>query len=355
MGAPSDPLLYGAYGYTGRLVARRALERGGRFVLAGRREEPVRRLARETGLTWRAFDLSSPAAIVAGLGDSPLVLNCAGPFERTAGPMADACLASGRHYLDITGEVAVFEALAARDGEARAAGVLLLPGVGFDVVPSDCLAVHVARRLPSATRLVIGIDHRGGVSRGTALTMLERAPRGGAVRAGGVLRDEPLGARVRRIDFGHGPRTAVSIPWGDLATAYRSTGIPDIEVYATVPARTRRLLRLARVAAPLLTFPPLRAAARRWVRRRDPGPTDDERARGWTRVWAEATDDEGGRAAARLEGPEAYTFTARAAVAAVERILDADAPVGYQTPGTAFGPDFVLGVEGVDRRDPTDG
>lgn len=346
-----DPLLYGAYGYSGRLVLRRALDRGRRFVLAGRREEPLRRLAGEAGLDWRAFDLASTARIVEGLGDAPLVLNCAGPFEHTARPMVDGCVAAGRHYLDITGEIAVLEALAGRDDEARDAGVLLLPGVGFDVVATDCLAVHVARRLPSARRLVIGIDHRGGVSRGTAASMLQRAPRGGAVREDGVLRSEPLGARARRIDFGRGPRVAISIPWGDLATAYRSTGIPDIQVYATAPSRARRLLRLARPAARLLSAPPIRALARWWVRRGKPGPTDEERAGGWTRVWAQVADGEGGRATARLDGPEAYTFTARAAVASVGAVLDEAGPIGYRTPATAFGPDFVLGIEGVERHD----
>lgn len=351
MGAPPEPLLYGAYGYSGRLVLERALERGRRFVLAGRREEPLRRLAERVGCEWRAFDLSSEAAIIEGLGDTALVLNCAGPFERTAAPLVDACLASGRHYLDITGEIDVFEALAARDEEARAAGSLLLPGVGFDVVPSDCLAVHLARRLPSAVRLVIGIDSRGGVSGGTATTMVEGAPRGGAVREGGVLRKEPLGARERRIDFGDGPRAAISIPWGDLATAYRSTGIPDIVVFATAPPAMRRLLPLLRLAAPLLGLRPVRALARRWVRRGEPGPTTEERARGWTRVWARVEDERGRGEAARLDGPEGYTFTARTAVAAVEAALGGTAPGGYQTPGTAFGPDFVLGIEGVERHD----
>ncbi|MGH7539386.1 MAG: saccharopine dehydrogenase family protein, partial [Gemmatimonadota bacterium] len=237
MSGAGELLVYGAYGYSGDLVVRRAVARGLRPVLAGRREEPLRRLADETGLRWRRFELSSPSETAGGVAGAAAVLNCAGPFVHTAEALLEACLAGGAHYLDITGEIAVFESLAARDAEALDARVVVLPGVGFDVVPSDCLAAHVARALPSATKLVIGIDSRGGVSRGTAMSMLERLPRGGAVRVDGALRTEPIGARRRRFDFGHGPREAISIPWGDLATAWRSTGIPNIEVYSTTPSR----------------------------------------------------------------------------------------------------------------------
>ena len=161
----------------------------------------------------------------AGLNDVTAVLNCAGPFSRTARPMADACLRCRVHYIDVTGEIPVFEALAARDREARAAGVMLLPGAGFDVVPSDCLAAHLKRRLPSATRLALGFQPGGGVSCGTAATMMaENLDRGGAIRCGGVLRPVPAAWRTRSIDFGRGPVTAMTIPWGDVSTAYHSTG-----------------------------------------------------------------------------------------------------------------------------------
>jgi short subunit dehydrogenase-like uncharacterized protein len=99
------------------------------------------------------------------------VLCAAGPFSATSRPVADACLRNRVHYLDITGEIDVFEALAARDAEAKARGIMLLPGVGFDVAPSDCLAAHLKRRLPDANDLRPYLSLRANTSRGTAKTI----------------------------------------------------------------------------------------------------------------------------------------------------------------------------------------
>jgi short subunit dehydrogenase-like uncharacterized protein len=116
----------------------------------GRNLAKVNAVARPLGLKARAFDLGDPNRLDAAIKDVSVVLCVAGPFSATSRPMADACLRNCVHYLDITGEIDVFEALAARDAEATARGVMLLPGVGFDVVPSDCLAAHLKHRLPDA-------------------------------------------------------------------------------------------------------------------------------------------------------------------------------------------------------------
>ncbi|HEY5315591.1 MAG TPA: saccharopine dehydrogenase NADP-binding domain-containing protein, partial [Pirellulales bacterium] len=150
----NDWLIYGANGYTGRLIARLAKERGLRPTLAGRSAQPVERLASELGLEARVFDLSADA-LPANLRGMRLVLNCAGPFVRTAPAMLAGCLAAGSHYLDITGEIEVIEQAAALDAAARQSGVTLMPAVGFDVVPSDCLAKALAQHLPGATRLAL--------------------------------------------------------------------------------------------------------------------------------------------------------------------------------------------------------
>jgi short subunit dehydrogenase-like uncharacterized protein len=162
-------LIYGATGYTGRLIAKAASDRGARPVLAGRNLEKVKRVAEPLGLSARAFDLGDPARVDAAIKDVAVVLCAAGPFSATSRPMADACLRNRVHYLDITGEIDVFEALAARDAEAKARGVMLLPGVGFDVAPSDCLAAHLKRRLPDANDLRLYLRPRN-MSRGTAKT-----------------------------------------------------------------------------------------------------------------------------------------------------------------------------------------
>jgi short subunit dehydrogenase-like uncharacterized protein len=344
-------LLYGANGYTGELVAREAARRGARPILAGRNGAEVGALATELGLESRAFGLDDPAAVDAGLAGVAAVFHGAGPFVRTSRPMADACLRRGVHYLDVTGEVEVYEALAARDDEARKASVMLLPGVGFDVAPSDSLAVHLKRRLPSADRLTLAFLTTGGVSRGTATTMSENLHRGGLVRRDGALVRVPAAWKSRRIDYGRGPTTSITIPWGDLATAYRSTGIPNLEVYTAAPATARLALRLSRAFRPLLASKPVQAFLKRRIRARGAGPSAEKRARSRSILWGEARDGAGRVAVSRLRGPEAYTLTVLAALACVERALAGDAPAGFQTPAKAYGPDWIVALAGVERED----
>jgi short subunit dehydrogenase-like uncharacterized protein len=344
-------LIYGANGYTGALTARHAAARGHRPVVAGRSPEAVAALAKELGLEHRVFGLDDPPALDAGLRDVDAVLHCAGPFAHTAKAMADACLRTRTHYLDVTGEVAVFEGLAARDAEAKAAGVMLLPGVGFDVVPSDCLAAHLKRRLPSATRLVLGLRMLSRVSRGTATTMAENLHRGGLVRRGGALTPVPGAWKSRLIDFGTGPVKAITIPWGDVSTAYHSTGIPDIEVYMAAPLGLRVAARLSRYLGWALGSRPVQGFVKKRIRAGSPGPTEAERQRGKSFLWGEVSDDAGRRAVSLLRGPEGYELTAVAALAVVERVLAGDTPAGFQTPSRAYGPDFVLGIPGVVRED----
>jgi short subunit dehydrogenase-like uncharacterized protein len=343
-------LLYGANGYTGGLVARLARALGHRPVLAGRSADAVCALSEELGLERRLFSLDERGRIDQALGMS-LVLHCAGPFSRTSEPMADACLRTRTHYLDVTGEIGVFEALAARDAEARASGVMLLPGCGFDVVPSDCLAVHLKKRLPDAVRLALAYAGFGRPSRGTATTAIEGLGQGGLVRRGGVLTPVPSAWKTRRIDFGEGPLAAVTVPLGDVSAAWHSTGIPDIEIYFAAPPGLRALVVASRYLGPLLGSDAVRRFLTGRVRAGAPGPTEEERRRSRAFVWGEVEDAEGRRAVSRLATADGYTFTARAALALVERVLAGQAPAGFQTPGKAYGPDFVLGIEGVTRTD----
>ena len=344
-------LIYGANGYTGALIARMAAERGLRPIVAGRNRAAVEALAARHGFEARVFGLSDPAALDAGLRGVRLVLHCAGPFVHTAQPVAEACLRTGAHYLDITGEVAVFEALAECDAQARAAGVMLLPGAGFDVVPSDCLAAHLKRRLPHAHQLTLGFQLLGGgISWGTATTMVENLHQPSlARRAGKLVPITP--AAPRTIDFGNGPANALPIAWGDLATAYRSTGVPNITVYSALGSLPRALIRMSGIMGGLLSSAPAQRLLKRLIRMQPPGPSDRARARGQSLLWGEALDASGARCVSRLRTPEAYTLTALTALAIAERALSGDAPAGFQTPALAYGPDFILSIPGVARED----
>lgn len=343
-------LLYGCNGYTGELIARRAVSQGERPILAGRSASEVGRLAAELGLEHRVFALSEKGAVDRGLAGVAAVVHCAGPFSRTAAPMVEGCLRAHANYLDITGEIEVFEALAARQAEAVRAGITILPGVGFDVVPSDCLGAHLHRRLPSASNLTLGFQGSARLSRGTATTMAQNLHRGGAVRRDGRIVPVPAAWKTRTIDFGRGPTPAITIPWGDVATAYHTTGIPNVEVYMAAPARMRALFKLSRPLSPLLRRRPVQAFFERRIRAGPPGPSAEHRARARSFLWGEARDG-AQSVVSRLETLEGYELTSRTALLAVQRVLAGRTRPGFETPARAFGPDFVLEVEGTSRSD----
>jgi short subunit dehydrogenase-like uncharacterized protein len=345
-------LIYGAYGYTGELICQLAHKAGMTPVLAGRSAEKLASYGERFETPTRAFGLDDPDALDRGLEGIDVVLHCAGPFVRTWKPMAEACLRNGIHYLDITGEIDVFEALARCDEKARQAGVMLMPGTGFDVVPSDCLAAHVASRLPEATHLELAFLGLGGVSHGTAATMAESLHKDSSVRLDGRITAVPSGKITRKIDFGHGKvRTGMSIPWGDVSTAYYSTRIPNIRVYMAAPKAMRRGARVSRRLGFLLGSAPVQKLVRKAIDARLSGPTDAERAAGMSLLWGEARIEGGPRVVSRLKTPEGYTLTAMTALEIARRVLAGDAPKGFQTPSMAYGADFILSFDGVERED----
>ncbi|MGZ3459332.1 MAG: saccharopine dehydrogenase family protein [Archangium sp.] len=348
---PPRWLLYGATGYTGVLIAEEAVRRGHRPVLAGRSREKLAPLASRLGLDWVAVGLDDARGLVSALEGLRLVVHAAGPFVHTSEPMVQACLAAGAHYLDITGEIPVFENTFRHDAEAQGRGVVLMSGVGFDVVPTDCLALHVARKVPGAHELDLAIASSSQASAGTTRSMLEALPQGGFVRRGGHLRPWPMGKGVRRVRFSDKERTAVPIPWGDLVTAWHSTGIPNITTYMAQPAAMARALRLAApVLQKLASVEAVREQLAKLIEAHVRGPSEAQREKGRSHVWAEARAPDGRRAEAWLETPEAYAFTARSTVRAVEEVLAGERH-GAFTPAQAFGADFVLSIEGVRRLD----
>ena len=339
-------MIYGANGYTGELIAREATRRGLAPVLAGRSEEKIAPLADELGLEHRCFELGDSAAVREGIADMALVLHCAGPFSATARPMMEACIASRAHYLDITGEIAVFELAHALDEQARKAGVLLCPGVGFDVVPTDCLAAALKAALPDATRLALGFDSRGGMSPGTARTSVEGLAQGGKVRREGRLITVPLAWRTRRIDFGDGEKLAMTIPWGDVSTAWHSTGIHDIEVY--LPASPKLVARLKRLnwVRPLLGLGPVQSWLKGRVGKTVRGPQAAQRASTPTFVWGEAGNTAGDVVTGRIKVANGYDVTVHAALGIAERVLAMHRVAGHLTPSQLVGRDFIEQLPG---------
>jgi short subunit dehydrogenase-like uncharacterized protein len=349
---PANFLLYGSSGFVGDAIARLAVKSGLQPVLAGRNATKIKAQAQELGMKYRVFDLEDATALDQALSEVSVVLHCAGPYLYTFKPMLEGCLRTGAHYLDINGEIPAFEGLAARDAEAKGRGVMLLPGVGFDVVPTVCLALHLKQRLPSATHLTLAVQGQGpaGLPPGTQRTAIEMVPYGSnLVRRNGRLEVPDGGRQNRLVDFGSGPITATRMTWGDIFTAYYSTGIPNIEGYLVLPEATRRQLALVPYLSPLFKLAVVRNLLKRAVK---PGPTADERARTVTHVWGEVKDDQGRRAASRLTGPEAgVIWTGHSALAVVRKVLAGNFSAGFQTPARVYGADFALECEGVTRED----
>jgi short subunit dehydrogenase-like uncharacterized protein len=341
-------LIYGATGYTGRLMVEEAVRRGHRPIVAGRDRAKVEKIAAQHGLEARVFDLADPAAVRAGLGGIPLVLHCAGPFSATSKPMLDACLETRTHYLDITGEIDVFAACHARDAEAKRAGIVVLPGAGFDVVPTDCVAAMLKRALPDATELVLAFEAGGGPSAGTAKSSVEGLGKGGRARRGGRLVEVPLAWKDRTFVRDGKVRTAMTIPWGDVFTAYVSTGIPDIEVYMAVPPATIGRVRRLRLLRPLLGLGPVQRFMKARIEARVQGPSIAKRHATDAYVWGEARNAAGREAKVELLTPNGYDLTVHAALGIVEHLAGRrDVTGGYYTPSLLLGPDYVLTLPGV--------
>jgi short subunit dehydrogenase-like uncharacterized protein len=346
--APRDWLIYGANGYTGELIANLARSTGLTPVLAGRNREAIEQLGRSAGFETRVFGLGDAREVARNLDGMAVVLHCAGPFSATSRPMLEGCSLARTHYLDITGEIDVFEYVHANDARWREAGITVIPGVGFDVVPTDCLAALLAAELPGATHLRMAFkSRRGKMSPGTTKTMIEGLPKGGMIRRDGRLTPVPQAYRVETLPFADGKHLAVTIPWGDVSTAFYSTGIPNIEVYlGTTPAQLRQL-KFIQYLGPLLGLAPLQAWIKRRVGEKVKGPTPEERAADESQLWGEVTDGAGHRVTLRMRTPEGYTLTADSALAATRRILAGGIPPGALTPSKAFGADFVTTLPGV--------
>jgi short subunit dehydrogenase-like uncharacterized protein len=341
-------LIYGANGYTGQLIVEEAVNKGFKPILGGRNKVAVEALAQKYQLESRVFDLSDKESVLNSLQGIQLVIHCAGPFQFTTIPMVEACLATKTHYIDITGEIWVFETLQRYDKAAKDAGIMLLPGAGFDVVPTDCLAAMLKDKLPTATHLELAFTGiGGGPSHGTALTAVENIHRKNYVREKGKLAEKPQGHAAKKIDFGEVQHHCMSIPWGDISTAYVSTGIPNIIVYMGLPKKMLKWVRLSNYMRPVLKMEWVKNMIRKRIKKQPAGPSAEARAKGKSCLWGQVSDEKGNKVEARLVTPEGYTLTARTAVLIASKIVADNYKTGFQTPTTAYGFGLILEVEGV--------
>jgi len=341
-------VVYGATGHSGGLVVRSACVLGLRPVLCGRNGPALERLADERGTAFRVASLADRQTMESAFRGAKVVINAAGCFDETAVPVFEACMKSGAHYLDITADARSVETLARRTSEATSRGLMVMPAVGFNVVPTDCTAVHLARRLGGIRSLAVAVTTLRYLTPGSART-LARSAASSLVRRGGVLREIPYGVLERTFDFGHGPTPALNVNLADVSTAYYSAGALDIETYSEATPLLRAILAAARAGGRLLASAPVQALLAACSDLLPPPPEPGVEAGHTMDIVVEACGTDGRRASARLRTPDAYAFTGTTAAAIARRVLEGDIEAGFQTPGRVYGGDFVVGLPGVER------
>lgn len=346
-------LLYGANGYTAQLIIDLLLKSNLKPILAGRTESKIKPIAEQYNLEYRIFDLNDATAINQGIVGVEVVLHCAGPYIHTAKPMVEACIQNSTHYLDITGEIDVFEMLHQYDEAAKKAQIMILPGCGFDVVPTDCLAKYLSNQMPDATHLSLGFASKGGgLSHGTAMTAIENLGELGKVRENGKIIERPIAHKTQLLEFGKEFKSyGITIPWGDVATAFYSTEIPNIEVFFGVPERSILFVQMQSKFNWLLKTKMVKSLAKAFLNsRKEAGPDKKTRNKAKSYVWGRVRNASGNRKTAYLITQETYTLTAITAVNILQKVLDGNFKIGFQTPSNAYGADLIMEVPNTLRR-----
>ncbi len=345
-------VVYGSYGYTGKLIVNECRSKNLEVVLAGRNEEQLKKQSEQSGYPYQVVNSDDAAALRKLLEPATVVIHCGGPFRFTAKTMVEACLATQTHYTDITGEYIVFELLPTMDTLAKEAGITLMPGTGFDVVPSDCLALHLKNRLPSATHLQLAFTmSKGGLSRGTKKSMTEGLGDGALIRQNGQLTPIAMGSISMEIDFGAFKTKTLCIPWGDISTAWRSTGIPNIEVYTGATDKMISNAKMSNYIGWLLRMRWVKNYMLKKIDRQPSGPSDEKREGGRSFLWGKVSDSSGKACVSLLETVSGYSLTAKTSVLIAEKILKGDLKTGYQTPAMAYGPELIMEIETTRRTD----
>lgn len=343
-------LIYGANGYTGRLICNEVKSRNIDFIIAGRNRQEIGEMGDELDSPTKVFDLQDESLI--DLSDVSLVLNCAGPFSKTAEPMIKACLDQRVHYLDITGEIEIFEYAHSMDQVAKRKGVILLPGTGFDVVPTDCLSLLLKKELPEANSLELAFYSKGGLgSQGTRKTSVEGLANGVFIREDGELTQIPLASETIELDFGLEDdleRLCMAIPWGDVSTAYYTTGIPNIKVYMPIHPSRIKWMKVMRYFKPIISLGIVQKILKWRIEKGPKGPDEETLQEGKTYVWGKVTDPHGNEIEKRMITPNGYKLTVDASLKIVQKIIHGDYPNGFHTPAGLFRAELLSELNGIE-------
>src|SRR6056297_560676 len=339
-------IIYGSYGYTGRLISELASKSSSNVLLAGRNRDRLENQAEKLGLPFFAANLDRSDDLDRLMANASVVIHCAGPFHQTWKPILDACIRNNCHYLDITGEIDVFEGIKSRDDEITEAGIMAMPGTGFDVVPTDCMALYMKKKLPDAVNLELAfMGLGGGISHGTAQTMADNLGSGSLIRENGIIKQVPAAYKVKEINFGRGVKTAASIPWGDVSTAHFTTGIPNIIVYTAMKNSAVRMLKLSSYLGAVLRLSIVKSFIKKWIGKNVDGPDKESREEGISVIWGRVENNNGQSVEARLITQEGYALTAESALLIARKITAVNYLTGYQTPASVYSEGFILEID----------
>lgn len=340
--AANKLMVYGANGYSAQLIIEELISKNIRPILAGRNKSQLISLAKKFNCEYRAFDLEDAVLIEKYLEDIHTLLNCAGPFRQTAKELMEACLQTKTNYLDITGEIPVFHLAFSLDQKVKEKGITFLPGVGFDIIPTDCVAKKLSEKLKDASELKLGFLNIGGsISRGTWLTTLEFLGGKGFIRKNSKIVESKIGGQSIKFSKNDFSFCGISIPWGDVYTSFYSTGIPNVEVFLGLPRVVFIFRNVLLPVVKLFKINFIRRIAHNYISKNISGPSKTMRDSTQTYVWGRAKNENGEMIETAYRFMEGYNLTAKGAAEAAERVLNNSVPPGTFTPSLAFGSDFM--------------
>lgn len=356
--------VYGATGYTGRLVARELCRSGVGFTLAGRNPGKLEKLATEVheareddgpAPEFRAVRVDDARGLRDLFSQCRAVISCAGPFSLHGEPVLAAALDAGAHYLDTTGEqpfmLTAFESYGSR---AREAGLVVLPAMGYDYVPADLLVAMTAGDLASADRVRIGYHSPFQPSRGTARSSLEMFKGGDLEWRDGALRPAPQQVSRPDFDFGSpfGRKRMMRFPSGEHLTVPRHLAVRSVETSMSadsiLPERLTPLMPILARPAGIAMRTPAKMVINRMIGLMPEGAGPEDRRGTRFAIGCEIHTGSGMRLA-RMTGTDVYGLTAalvvKGALAAADGRIDA---AGALSPAEAFRPEEFL--DGLDSR-----
>ncbi|QJR82863.1 hypothetical protein CA267_013400 [Alteromonas pelagimontana] len=315
-------MIYGAYGYTGAMITEQLSILGQNIIVAGRDESKLNVIKEKFNVPSKVFSLGSEHELARILKDIDIIINCAGPFNRTVRPLMRAAIKNNTHYLDISAELDSYYLAEALDEEAKAAGVLLMPGCGGSVAMIGCLTAFAKKQMPNPVEARVALHVSGSMSRGSAISASDYLTPTLIVRHAHEL-TETEDSVTRTFNFGKGMVDCVPVSLPEVITLWAQNRIADISTYVHVSGEAFPTGDLSSLPA---------------------GPTEQERENNRYQAAVQLTDVDGNEVHAMLDTLNGYSVTPRAAALAVKNIANGNVKAGFRTPSEMFGSSFILNI-----------